>query len=384
MRFLHTGDWHVGRSIRGRSRIDEFDAALRQVVEVAVDEAVDCVLVAGDVHDQRAVTADADRLIFETFIRLHENAIPVVVIPGNHDSAARLEAFAPLLDRVGTRAVAKMRHPNQGGVVEIASRAGDETAIVACLPFVSPRRFLDGAAEFEDLASGYVNFDEGVGQLLEVFERSFRPDRVNLVLGHMFVAGAKPSGSEREVTVGADYAVSAARLPATASYIGLGHIHRPQKVAGTGAETRYCGSLLQLDFGERGQDKALLVVDAAVGKPPKVVEVPIEAGRRLVDVTAGFDDLAAVAADVGDAYVRVNLTLDAPVPGIADRVRDVLPNALDIRLVLPERDDVDDQPSLRTLDPKSQFTSYYRAAHDADPVDDLLVAFDRVYEEVTP
>ncbi|MDQ4064423.1 MAG: exonuclease SbcCD subunit D C-terminal domain-containing protein, partial [Actinomycetota bacterium] len=166
-------------------------------------------------------------------------------------------------------------------------------------------------------------------------------------------------------------------------YIALGHIHKPQKVKGTAADTRYCGSLLQLDFGERGQDKSLVVVEASAGKPPKVTEVPVEAGRALRELNVTMDSLEAAAATVGDEYLRVNLALDAPVPGIADRVREVLPNALDIRLVLPQRDGEADGPSLRTLDPKSQFVSYYSATHNAEPVDDLLAAFDRVYEEVT-
>ncbi|MDQ3878888.1 MAG: exonuclease subunit SbcD, partial [Actinomycetota bacterium] len=312
MRFLHTADWHVGRTIRGRSRIDEFDKSLRQVVEIARGESVDCVLVAGDLHDQRAVTADADRLIFETFIQLYEAGIPVVVIPGNHDSAARLAAFAPLLERIATHAVPKMRHPDHGGAVKVTSRDGSEIANIACLPFVSPRRFLDGTSEFENLAAGYVNFDEGMGHLFDHFEEAFKPAEVNVVLGHLFVAGAQPSGTEREVTIGADYAVSAARLPATANYIALGHIHKAQKVKGAAADARYSGSLLQLDFGERGQDKSVSIVDVKAGKPPKVKQVPIDAARQLVELSGTLDELASRAERAGDAYLRVNISLDAP------------------------------------------------------------------------
>lgn len=383
MRFLHTADWHVGRSIRGRSRIAEFEAALDQLVGIADSEGVDCVLVAGDLHDQRAVTPEADRLIFDTFIRLHEKSIPVVVIPGNHDSAARMAAFAPLLDRVSTHAVPKMRPPDKGGAVQIAARDGSATANVVCMPFVSPRRFLDGTSEFENLATGYVDFDEGIGHLCDIYEAAFRMDQVNIVVGHMFVAGAQPSGSEREVSVGSDYAVSAARLPRTASYIALGHIHKRQKVKGAAADTRYSGSLIQLDFGERGQDKAVLVVDVVPGKPPKVSEVPIQAGRQLVEITATLDELPAHIDKVGDAYLRVNLTIDTPVPGITDKVREILPNALDVRLALPETKEEKERVSLRSLDPKTQFVSYYESVHGSKPVEELIVAFDRVYEEVT-
>jgi hypothetical protein len=127
----------------------------------------------------------------------------------------------------------------------------------------------------------------------------------------------------------------------------------------------------------------VVVVEAHPGKPPKTKIVPIEAGRKLIEVDATIDDLDRLRAEVGDAYVRVNLQVDSPVPGIADRVRDALPNALDIRLVLPQNDEIDLAPSTRDLDPRKQFSSYYSAAHGADPSDDLLGAFDRVFEEVT-
>lgn len=383
MRFLHTGDWHVGRTIRGRSRMDEFAAALDAVVDAATEERVDAVLMAGDIHDQRSVSVEADRLIFEVLIRLSEAGIPVVAIPGNHDSAPRMAAFAPLLERVGTRMVARVLPPERGSVVEVAARDGSERALVACVPYVPPRRFSDATGLFEDLASGYVDFDASMGALLARYERAFDPAAVNVLMAHMFVSGAKPGGSERQVTIGADYAVSPTRLPTTASYVALGHIHRAQKVPGAAGEARYCGSLLQLDFGEKGQAKSMTVVDVHPAKPPKVIQVPVDVGRKLLDVDATLDDLDAVADRVGDAYLRVNLTIDHPVPGIADRVRAALPNALDVRLVLPERADTESPQSLRGLSPREQFTSYYSAAHDADPAPELLDAFDRVHEEVT-
>jgi exonuclease SbcD len=384
LRLLHTGDWHVGRTIRGHSRIDEFAGALDEVVEVAASEAVDAVLIAGDIHDQRAVTPDADRLIFGTLIALGERGIRVVAIPGNHDSAARLSAFAPLLQRVGTTVVPHIVRPGDGGMLEVTSRDGSETALIACIPFVSPRRFSDALGLFEDVSEGYVGFDEKMGTLLEAHERAFRPEAVNIVLGHMFVSGAQPGGSEREVTIGADYAVSPARIPSTASYAALGHIHKSQKVTAAAADTRYCGSLVQLDFGEKGQDKSVLVVDAHPGKPPKVTPVPIVSGRKLEDVTGTIDDLPTLAAGTKDAYLRVNLLVSEPTPGIADRVRAILPTALDVRLVLPQQTQPDEPTRLLSgLGPREQFLSYFEATHEASSPRELLAAFDRVYEEVT-
>jgi DNA repair protein SbcD/Mre11 len=383
MRFLHTGDWHVGRTIRGRSRTDEYAAALDEVVAIATDHKVDALLLAGDIYDKHVVSHDADELVFGTLIRLFEQDIKVVAIPGNHDSEARLAAFAPLLERVGTHVVPRVAPPHAGGIVSIAERDGKQSAAIACLPFISPRRFSGAAELFESTARGYVDFDKGVGQVLRAYEEAWRSDEVNIILGHLFVSGSQPGGSEREITIGADYAVSPQQLPTTANYIALGHIHKPQKVRGTAADTRYCGSLLQLDFGEIGQDKSVTVIEAAPGKPSKATDVPISSGRRLLDVDATIADLERVAAEAGDAYLRINLSVEQATPGLADQVRGALPNALDVRLVLPETEGEVERKSLRGLDPRAQFISYYQHAHQSEPPEEILVAFDRVYEEVS-
>lgn len=382
MRFLHTADWHLGRTLRGRGRLEELERALRQVVDIARSENVDTLLVAGDVYDQRVLSAEADRLLFETLLALHSHRIRVVVVSGNHDSAPRLGAVAPLLDHIGCSVVSRVRRPDTGGLVRVPSRDGSHDALIACIPFVSPRRFSDAASEFTDIATGYSDYDDGMGSLLSAYEKSFESGAVNVVLGHVFVSGSHPAGSERQVTIGADYAISPMRLPARASYVALGHIHRPQKVRGAPAETRYAGSLIQLDFGERGQDKGVVLVEALPGKPPKTTTIPITAGRRLLEIDATVDELPRVAKEVGDAYLRVNLSVESPVPGLADRVRDALPNALDVRLVLPDQEDAHEQKTLRGLDPREQFVAYYRAEHAADPAAEMLDAFDRVHEEV--
>jgi exonuclease SbcD len=380
MRFLHTGDWHVGRTIRGRGRLDEFGAALEQVVDVARAEAVDAVLVSGDIYDQRAVTPDADRLVFETFLRLSDLGIAVVALPGNHDSAARLQAFAPLLKRFGVHLVCRMLPPHDGGMVEITSRDKDEIARIACLPFVSPRRFSDAMQLFEDTARGYVDYDEGMGLLLRAYAAAFAKGAVNVVMGHAFIHGAQPGGSEREITVGGDYAVSAARLPGTAHYVALGHIHKPQAVRASPCPARYCGSLLQLDFGERGQKKSVVIVEATAGRKAKTREVPITAGRGLRDVQGSLDELKRLV--VGDEYLRVTVTVDGPTPGIGDAVREILPNALEVRLDY-ERDEADARKQLKGLTPRDQFIAYYRQRHAVEPSPELLGAFDRVHEDVT-
>lgn len=380
MRFLHTSDWHVGRAIRGRSRLDEFTEALDQVVGIAADERVDAVLIAGDVYEHHSSAPEADAVVFETFVRLHEAGIPVVVIPGNHDSPVRFAALGKLLTAIDTHVVPKVAPPDRGSVIELGSRDGSQTALVACVPFVPERRFGDAAALFDAPESWYLSYAEGMGEVMRAMATAFRPDAVNVLMAHLFTDGALLGGGEREITVGMSYAIAPSRLPAEASYLALGHVHRPQAVRGAPATARYAGSLLQLDFGEAGERKSVAIVESSPGTPAQVREVELTAGRALRDVRGTIDDIEEMAGSgaFGDAYLRVFVATDGPVPGLADRVRDALPNALDVHLVYEraESEGDADQTPIGSLHPRDQFLTYYRAQHGADPDAPLLDAFD--------
>lgn len=383
MRLLHTSDWHVGKTLRGRSRVEEFEQALGEVVGIATQEGVDAVLLAGDLYEHRSPVPEADALVFEALVELHEAGIPVVAIPGNHDSALRLAALAKLLRPIGVSMVPRVAPPGEGSVVEIPSRDRSETALVACLPFVPERRFGDAAALFHATEAWYQSYAEGLGGLLAAMAEAFRPDRVNVLLAHLFTDGAIPGGGEHQVTIGIEYAVSPSRLPPDASYVALGHVHRPQGVRGSPSPTRYAGSLLQLDFGETEQTKSVTIVEAHPGRPAKVREVALSSGRRLVDVEGTLDQILARGRALDDAYLRVFVHTEGPIPGVAAQIRDALPNAVDVKLRYERAESKDDGPPLSSLQPRDQFQSYFRREHGVEAIpEDLMRAFDEVLETV--
>lgn len=383
MRFLHTADWHVGKRLRDRSRDEETAAALDQVVEIARDAEVDAVLICGDTYESRAPAPSSDDLVFHALARLRDTGAGVLIIPGNHDSWERLAALARLLTPLGITVVPRVLRPAEGGAIEVPSRHGDGRAVVACLPFVPERRFGDAAALFDDRASLFSAYDAGMGTVIAGLASAFRPDRVNILMAHVMIDGARKGGGEQELTIGMTYAVSPSRIPATASYVALGHLHRPQAIPAAPSPTRFAGSLLQLDFGEIDQGKSVAVVEARPGKPPKIEEIPITAGRRLLDMRGTLDAIQSQAGAAGDAYVRVVVQTEGPVPGIAQRVREFLPNAVAVELEYDRGEADRPREGMRTLHPREQFGAYYRSAHGADPSADLLSAFDRVYADVS-
>ena len=383
MKFLHTSDWHVGRTIRGRSRIDEFGAVLGEVVRLATDERVDVVLMSGDLYDHKVATPDDDRVVLETLVRLRESGARVVAIAGNHDSPGRWDALRPLLRPLDITVVTKVARPEEGGAVEVPSRDGSETALIACVPFVAERYFGEAARLFAASENWAQDYAQGMGDLIAEMARSFRPHRVNVLLAHLFATDVDlGSGGESPLTVTLDYAVPPARFPGTASYVALGHVHKPQAVTASPSPARYAGSPLQLDFGERDQQKSVVIVEATGGMPARVREVPLAAGRKLLDLAGTLDELRAQAATVGDAWVRATVRVDAPVPGIVAAVHEILPSAVEVKMDYPRAEEAPAAAGMISLSPREQFAAYYRMKHAAEPPAGVLAAFGEVLEAV--
>ena len=144
----------------------------------------------------------------------------------------------------------------------------------------------------------------------------------------------RASAGERELHLGQVYGVNPQQLPSAVQYIALGHLHRPQEVLAP-AKTRYPGSLIELDFGEQEQEKSVVVLDAQAQRPPGIELVEVTAGRRLRTVEGTFAELAHLADLRSDDYLRVRVKAEAPTPGLADRVKELLPNALDVTVDYP-------------------------------------------------
>jgi exonuclease SbcD len=397
MRFLHTGDWHVGKMLKGRSRLDEQAAVLEEIVDIARREHVDALLVGGDSFDGFAPSPEAERLVYATLAECCGAGIPVVVIGGNHDHPRRLAALRELLDPLKIYVRAEPCPPDAGGVIRLPSRDGSEVAHIAVLPFVQEPRIVDACRLFDPEEEWYEAYAERLAHMMDALANWFRADTVNILMAHLFTDGALAGGGERALHLGQVYAVSPARLPATAHYVALNHLHRPQRVPAP-AWAEYSGSPLQLDFGEVDQAKRVVLVEAHSGRPVEEVRtVPLASGRGLLDVQGTLDELQARAESLRGAYLRVTLNVPAPAPGLASRVKEVLPDALEVRLEYPRLEEPtvtgasdDDAPDLSvdcasaspTADPVQRLQCYYRREHGADLPQALAELFTRLYEEV--
>lgn len=355
MRLLHTSDWHVGKTIRGRSRHGEHQEALGEIVTITADKNVDVVLVAGDLFESAAPTPESEELVYSTLLQLGETAQHVFVVAGNHDNSHRLRAVTPLLALGNVHLQSEAVPPESGGVRQLM--IGDERLNIALLPFVSQRGIVRAAALMEHAAFEHANvYAERLRVLIELLSSEFSPDAVNVIMAHGFVLGASPGGGERAAHLVDEYGLTAQAFPSTASYVALGHLHRPQKIAGA-APIHYCGSPIQLDFGEQRQTKQVNIIDVHAGAPAKVTAAKLSAGRELRTVSGTLADLRSLD-DIGDHWLRVRVD-EARRADLADDVRTILgERVVDVELI---REDSDEHVQRRRRigrDPMETFTEY--------------------------
>ena len=128
VKLLHTADWHVGKTVKGQSRLDEHRAVLAEIAAVADRERPDVVLVVGDLYETAAPAPEAQAVVMKALLDLRDTGATVVVVAGNHDNAHRLESIRPVFAALGVTVIGLPRRRDDGGVIEIAGAGGDVRA----------------------------------------------------------------------------------------------------------------------------------------------------------------------------------------------------------------------------------------------------------------
>lgn len=382
MKILHTSDWHVGKRLGRHDRMDEHRAVMAEVAGIADEQGADLVLHSGDLFDRPVPPVDALRAGLEGLVRLAAaGRRPVVVVAGNHDSPELFEALAPFLEGFGVHLVGRIKRPDDGGVLTVDTAAGP--AHVACFPFLRTARVVDF---MERADRWYGDYADRVRRLCEVYASAVAERRaaggIGLLVAHFMVGGVSvqtgaPRG-ERELHMGEAYAATAQSIPTSLDYVAMGHIHAPQPVPGAQVPAEYAGSLLQLDFGEAGEQKRVVVVEADPAVPASVTSIPVTAGRPLVRASGDWEALAA-RSDLDDVWLDLAVDTAGPEPGLADLARERFPRLVKVRASYA-RPDLGDQAT-EGMPLSELYAAFCLATHGTAPGTDLAAAFTELEEE---
>jgi exonuclease SbcD len=406
LRLLHTSDWHLGHALHGFERAFEHERLVAWLLDTVEAEAVDAVLVSGDVYDAASPPLEAQQLWYHFLVEAWRRVphLQILVIGGNHDSPARLDATDPFL-RAMERLHVVGGVPRRDGkplldrlVLPLRDRAGQVQAWVAAVPFL---RAADTGAGTEDAVAEATHrfFAQALAEA-----RSRREEGQALVaMGHLYLVGTQVSSlSERHLFAGNQSAVSHDLFPADVAYAALGHLHLAQRV-GEREHVRYAGSLLPLSFTERDYPHGVVVVEldgarAARVRPlraPRFLEllrVP-DAGPAgaLEDVLAALGALPARGAgpELARPLVEARVKVERPEPTLRARVEDALAGkearfaklSVETAGTGQALGDLELRPVADLL-PEEVFRAKYAADFGGAPPDELLADFRTLVEAV--
>jgi exonuclease SbcD len=344
---------------------------IAEILELVREHHPDLVLHTGDLFDvARPGIEDMQRGISA----LQELAAlaPTVVVCGNHDSPALFRLFDQILAGPGSiiagagpsgRRLTFIDKPGRnGGVVtfEVDTGAGPQRLRLAALPFVRDGRIVDTMEDPATWMTAYAERIQKIEAALGVaLGDGYNGDKdVNLFAAHLHVAGATWSKSERALHVSDTYASTVESIPPV-SYAAFGHIHKPQKLSGL-AVGAYAGSPIQLDFGEEGEVKRVVLVTAEPGRSALIESIDLTAGRRLRSFDGSMQELERLAPSWGNALTKILVQSETSTPGLADRVRSMLPDATLLRVdeaaadsrleaLADDADEADAEPTIAEL-----------------------------------
>jgi exonuclease SbcD len=359
MKILHTSDWHLGKLFHAVNLVDDQRHVLEQIVAMVRDEKPDAVVVAGDIYDRAVPPADAVELLDWVLTELVDRlATPTVLIAGNHDSADRLQFGSTLLRKNGLHVVGRL----DGELAPVRVGTKDNAGFLCPVPFLEP------AIVREHLGDDSITTHEAALRAIAGRFRALVPAGAPSVLvAHTYVAGGRPSDSERTLSVGGAEQVAADCFDGF-SYAALGHLHRPQTVAGP--RVRYSGSLLKYSLSEATVAKSVSLVEVGADGACDVHELPLVPRRDVREIEGLLADIesGACAGGSSDDYLYVKL-LDTAMPVNAmSRLRVRFPNVLDVNVSTAIAATTGASPgeSLSRLDDITLFSEFMKAATGAD------------------
>lgn len=396
MKFIHTSDWHLGKSLEGHSRLEEQEKFCDDFVKLVDDNDIDMVIIAGDVYDTSNPPAKAEKLFYKTVSRLANNGERcVLVISGNHDNPERLAAITPLTHEQG---IIILGYPlsftekaKYKGFEIIEAKEGclkidinGERATIITLPYPSEKRLNEAIGNPSNDDEAQQTYSQRVGEIFRELESNFEDDTINIAVSHIFVVGGEETDSERPIQLGGSLLVEKKDLPTKAQYIALGHLHKPQK-ASHRLNAYYSGSPLQYSKDERSYAKGANIVDIKAGETPIIQSIYFKNYKPIeVFKCNGVEEAIKICEDNKDrdiwSYFEIK-TEHVINQSEIKQMKDLLDDIIEIRPIITseyEEEEIDvKEKSMGEL-----FKEFYQFSTGLEPRGELMDLFlDIISEE---
>ncbi|MDP2796637.1 MAG: exonuclease SbcCD subunit D C-terminal domain-containing protein [Methanoregula sp.] len=335
MKILHTSDWHLGHTLYGKKRFEEFESFLNWLIECINREQIDVVLISGDIFDNSNPGIRAIELYFDFLGRIAKSDCQhLIVTAGNHDSPALLNAPKELLRTLNIHAIGSISENIDDEVLILKDSGGTPFLIVCAVPFLRDREIRtvepgeEIAEKTEKLLTGIRQHYQQVHNAAES-KRSQTDGKIPIVtMGHLFAAGGCFSEGDgvRELYIGNLTRVSIETFSPGIDYVALGHLHAPQ-IPGGRDTIRYCGSPLPMGFTEARQKKIVISVEFVPGKKPVIKEIPVPRFQDIESITGDFNTIVSRLQELKagniPVWVEIILTDNHIIPNIQQHLNEI-------------------------------------------------------------
>ena len=408
LKILHTADWHLGKRLQEYSRIAEQKLVLDEICQVADQEEVDLVLLAGDIFDAFNPSHESVELLYKTLRRLSKNgARPVIAISGNHDSTQFVEAPDPLARELGILFYSRYDSIISCGTLEggLEITRSDTGFVEIKLPkFAFPIRILLAPYANEVILRTYLgeeNREDAFRDLLalnwkNLADRYCDDKGVNLFMGHFFfmeegssiLPDAEPESERPILHVGGTQSLFTQQLPSQIQYAALGHLHRYQTVSSSPCPVVYSSSPLAYSFSEADQEKNVVLIHAHPGQAVQYKPIPLKQGRPLYRVS--FDNLPDTLTWLEAhpfCFVEINYlteeSIDAATRKAILKAHDGIINLIPVLSHGAGQTQDELRAEDLSRDMESLFRLFYTSEKGQDPNADLVDLFKEVLSKTT-
>ncbi len=335
MKILHTSDWHIGRALYGRKRYEEFSRFFDWLIGSIESEGIEALLVSGDVFDNGTPSNRALELYYRFLCRVAgAGCRHVVITAGNHDSPSLLNAPREVLRHLDVHVIGCMTEATEDEVVVLHDADGRAELIVCAVPYLRDRdiRRAEAGETFEDksrkLVEGIRDHYREVGETAVAIRADHGGNLPIIAMGHLFTSGGRTIEGDgvRELYVGSLGQVRAEIFPDCYDYLALGHLHVAQQVGGSDVR-RYSGEPIPMSFGEAGQRKIVLMVNAGV-EEVTVREITVPVFQQLATLRGDWkqivERIAAYKNEPAPVWLEVIYEGEEVVGDLQERLRELI------------------------------------------------------------
>lgn len=394
MRFIHTSDWHLGKTLEGNSRLREQEMLLTDFINTVEENDIDMVIIAGDIYDTSNPPAAAEKLFYKTVCKLADNGKRcIVIISGNHDNPERLSAITPLAEEMGILVfgypLSKTNEAKYSGFEITEALEGctkfdfkGEKVTLLTLPYPSEKR-LNEVIKGETEREKQMSYSQKVGDIFRKLEENFEEDSVNIAVSHLFVIGGESTESERPIELGGSLLVQKKDLPQNSQYTALGHLHKPQK-ASERLNAYYSGSPLQYSKSERIYSKGAKIVEIHPNEEPIIEDIYFKNYKPIeVFKCKGIEEALDICEknQEKDIWSYFEIITDEVISqNDIKSMKNLLKDIIEIKPIINQTYEYE-HIDTREKSMKELFIEYYKFRNKVEPKGELLDLFLQIVEE---